>query len=73
MMPMGIYEVGLGLWLLVKGIQVPLRRKRPTRLRRRLRRGRRSLVSPWRMRRRNVERLTPKTVREQASNAEGSV
>lgn len=23
MAPMGIYEVGLGLWLLVKGIQVP--------------------------------------------------
>ena len=23
MMPMGIYEVGLGLWLLVKGIRVP--------------------------------------------------
>ena len=23
MMPMGLYEVGLGLWLLVKGIRVP--------------------------------------------------
>ena len=23
MAPMGIYEVGLGLWLLVKGIQAP--------------------------------------------------
>jgi hypothetical protein len=23
MMPMGLYEVGLGLWLLIKGIQVP--------------------------------------------------
>jgi hypothetical protein len=24
MMPMGVYEVGLGLWLLIKGIQAPL-------------------------------------------------
>ena len=23
MMPMGFYEVGLGLWLLIKGIQAP--------------------------------------------------
>ena len=23
MMPMGLYEVGLGLWLLVKGIRTP--------------------------------------------------
>jgi hypothetical protein len=23
MMPMGLYEVGLGLWLLIKGIQAP--------------------------------------------------
>src|ERR1700719_336198 len=31
------------------------RRKRPTRLRQRLRRGRRSLVAPYRQRRRNVQ------------------
>ena len=24
MMPMGLYEVGLGIWLLVKGIQAPI-------------------------------------------------
>ncbi len=26
MMPMGLYEVGLGLWLLVKGLKAPLSR-----------------------------------------------
>ena len=29
-MPLGIYEVGLGLWLLVRGIRVPMRSKCPT-------------------------------------------
>jgi len=30
MIPMGIYEVGLGLWLLIKGIREPLGSERPT-------------------------------------------